>query len=1151
MAQQKRQSNLYMAEDWKQVYEAFSKINLNAYDFDSIRQSMVDYLRINYADEFNDWTQNSEFIFILDTIAFLGQNLAFRMDMNTRENFLDTAERRASVLKLAKMISYAPKRAYPGRALAKITEIKTNQDIRNSFGDSLKNLPIRWNDPADSNWYENFILVMNSVLISSNQFGDPIKKVVVNSVQNHLYRMNTIPMSPPNIPFDANVNGESMKFEVVNPDINSAGVAEERHPEPQAQKNIIYKNDGNGFESPNTGFFVYFKQGTLAYEDFQYGERIENRVEDINANNINELDVWVQETTADGIVREKWTKVPALESISYNSVDRNNKRIFSVTTRDNDQITIKYPDNRSGVVPKGSFRVWYRVSNGKAYTLKTTDIQNKSIKYSYRTSSQSNYESSILDVKFSLQFQSSLAQSRETLEQIKERAPQMYYTQNRFVNGEDYNIAPLSLGNTVLKSKAINRIYSGQSRFIDINDPTGKYQNTDIFSDDGSIYRERANASSSLTLPSTKSNTSIVVDNIQPLISDNSVIQFFQEYPDNKVVLTTNDVWTPESNSKYSTNTYGAVIRNGVNVPYGIGTILHFTTPNGVETWSSVVDVVANNKLVLSTPITTGQLVSEYIKAFRVKFTNTEVQSIATVLESKTNFVLIFDSDSNQWIPIITSSVEDTISYNAVIYPVLVRVEYTPESWIFNSNGVDYIFVGGDKVKFFFVSTQNISDISNGSVKSDKIEVLTYNTNFENNNGYSSNIELQILDTLKQENGYLDGSRVIVTSAERDSNGIPLSPNQFRELVPSWTGVDKTKFEQWIFFQQYQDFTVDVIETNFTFLDSEWIYNASNVADETNAYKRAALQRNIDIRSTNISDLYNKGTGFVIGFSYNSSDYFVKQTVGNNNERLDQFVAAMTLPSDVGIISLETAFYRAIINESDTELDENKKLSYYGYVNASSEFFIKKDARVSMNYHWKHYAPDDNRIDPSKTNIMDMYVLTNSYKNDVDIWLKNGGNSDFPRPPTSTELKDMFVDVENRIVQSDSCIWHSAKYLPLFGPQALSDYRATFKIVKLSNSRLSDDEIRQKTIELINSFFDVSNWDFGESFFFTELSTYIHLNLATEIASVVIVPENSSSKFGELFEIPCKSDELFVNTAGVDNVIIVNSLARSNINIGN
>jgi hypothetical protein len=35
-----------------------------------------------------------------------------------------------------------------------------------------------------------------------------------------------------------------------------------------------------------------------------------------------------------------------------------------------------------------------------------------------------------------------------------------------------------------------------------------------------------------------------------------------------------------------------------------------------------------------------------------------------------------------------------------------------------------------------------------------------------------------------------------------------------------------------------------------------------------------------------------------------------------------------------------------------------------------------------------------------------------------------------------------------------------------------------------------------------------------------------------------------------LFEIPSESDQLFISTATVDNVIIVNSLAKSNINIG-
>ncbi|ECC6867646.1 hypothetical protein C7180_23495, partial [Salmonella enterica] len=350
-----RQSNLYAAENWKQVYESFFKINLTAYDFDTIRESMINYLRLTYPDSFNDWIENSEFIFILDTISMLGQNLAFRMDLNSRENFLDTAERRASVLKLAKMISYAPKRAYPGRGLAKLTEIKTNQDIRNSYNESLKNKTIRWNDPADNNWYENFILVMNSAFISSNQFGNPVKKNSINGVSNQLYRMNTLPMSAPSIPFTAVINGTSTTFEVVNPDINSIG-ADERHPEPQEQKFIIYRNDGNGFASPNTGFFVYFKQGTLSYTDYQYDVRIENRIQDINTNNINETDVWVQEINEDGIVRTKWTKVPSMESIAYNSVQRQLKTIFSVTTRDNDQISIKFPDQRSGVVPRGTFR---------------------------------------------------------------------------------------------------------------------------------------------------------------------------------------------------------------------------------------------------------------------------------------------------------------------------------------------------------------------------------------------------------------------------------------------------------------------------------------------------------------------------------------------------------------------------------------------------------------------------------------------------------------------------------------------------------------------------------------------------------------------------------------------------------------------------
>ena len=107
-----RQNNLFAAEDWKIAYKAYSKVDFQAYDFDTMRSAMVDYIRTNYPENFNDFIESSEFVSIIELLAFLSQSLAFRMDVNTRENFLETAERRESVFKLARMLGYNPKRIY-------------------------------------------------------------------------------------------------------------------------------------------------------------------------------------------------------------------------------------------------------------------------------------------------------------------------------------------------------------------------------------------------------------------------------------------------------------------------------------------------------------------------------------------------------------------------------------------------------------------------------------------------------------------------------------------------------------------------------------------------------------------------------------------------------------------------------------------------------------------------------------------------------------------------------------------------------------------------------------------------------------------------------------------------------------------------------
>src|SRR6056300_755061 len=101
MAQGARQSSLFAAEDFSVVYESFSQANFQAYDFTTLRTVMVDYIRTNYPEDFNDWITSSEFVSLIELLAFLGHNLAFRADLASRENYLSTAERRESALRIA------------------------------------------------------------------------------------------------------------------------------------------------------------------------------------------------------------------------------------------------------------------------------------------------------------------------------------------------------------------------------------------------------------------------------------------------------------------------------------------------------------------------------------------------------------------------------------------------------------------------------------------------------------------------------------------------------------------------------------------------------------------------------------------------------------------------------------------------------------------------------------------------------------------------------------------------------------------------------------------------------------------------------------------------------------------------------------------
>ena len=152
-----RQNRLLVAEDWKRVYQSFRNADFQSYDFDNLRRTMINYLRQNYPEDFNDYIESSEYLALIDLIAFLGQNLSFRIDLNARENFLETAERRESVLRLAKLISYNPKRNKAASGLLKFETVSTTENLIDSTGKNLRGSTVLWNDRANPNYFEQFV----------------------------------------------------------------------------------------------------------------------------------------------------------------------------------------------------------------------------------------------------------------------------------------------------------------------------------------------------------------------------------------------------------------------------------------------------------------------------------------------------------------------------------------------------------------------------------------------------------------------------------------------------------------------------------------------------------------------------------------------------------------------------------------------------------------------------------------------------------------------------------------------------------------------------------------------------------------------------------------------------------------------------------
>jgi len=1133
MATTTRQTVIFGVEDWKRIYQTYREADFQSYDFETLRKSFVDYLRLYYPETFNDYIESSEFIALLDVMAFMGQALAFRTDLNTRENYLDTAERRDSVIKLANLVSYTPLRNTEANGYLKVFSISTTENVIDYNGVNLANLTINWSDPTNLDWQEQFTVIINASLVNTQRFGRPGASQDILGVSTQEYTINLVPGFLPVIPYTATVDGVNMPFEVVNATAAGQDYIYEPPPLPIGRFNILFRNDQLGFASANTGYFFLFKQGTLQNQDFNLAERITNRAVNINIDGINNTDVWLYQLDNVGNIKTFWQSVQSVYAAAVEQLVPGTQNIYSIASRTNDQITLNFGDGIFSTVPVGTFRTYVRASNGLTYIINPQEMQSVQIPISY-VSRTGQIET--LTFTCGITQPVTNAQARETIAEIKQRAPAQYYTQNRMVNGEDYSNFPFTQYNSILKSTAVNRASIGTSRYLDLVDGTGKYSSTNIFASDGALFESNLTPAFLFSWLSINDISDVVYNQINPLLAKAGMQQFYYANfprPNLSALAYTwhlSTVITNEATGYFLDNTgqpvaVGAYTSN--NAKYiTVGSLVKFVPPDGyyfdaenrlqagtvtqptekMELWASPTAVYlagtggglgnlpdGTGPVVLNTYVPTGAIPVEVIPVFVIDLPTILKQSIVNQIYLNQDFGLGYNNLTATWY-LITSSNLDANAQFSLTNAGNTDSTNSDASWLIQcttnganytviSRSLDYFFGSVAETRFFFYTSEPIYDSRTGTVVRDYVNVLKINSQPDSNSPLPDDTRLPIIAQPVLTDGLTDDFQVVVSFDTRPGSTIPVNPDFFDDLVAP--GVDANN--KLVFFQQTVDFD--------------------------------NLQRYLLVQNDIVNSTYpTQATILLVLDQY---------TVGQ------VFYAYAQYPTQV---ITDQVFYTLTLNSAG-----NRTLT----VNTT---YVARIGRQDLYFQYRHNSPLTNRIDPGSTNIIDVYVVTNEYYTSYQNWLKDvTGTVSEPSPPTLDELTTSYAGLDTYKMISDNLIINSVDFQPLFGRKADTALRATIKVIQNSQSTASNSEIRNLVVATMETYFDLAAWNFGDTFYFSELAAFIHQQIGDVVSSVVLVPLNPQKSFGDLYEIRSAPNQIFVNGATVNDVEVITALTSTNL----
>jgi len=1120
-----RQTNLILNQDWTRIYQTFKNADFKSYDFENLRRVIITYLRENYPEDFNDYIESSEYLALIDAIAFLGQSLSFRIDLASRENFIELANRRESVLRIARMLSYNVKRNIASKGFLKFDTVSTTESIIDNNGRNLARQTIIWNDPSNPNWRDQFITVLNSAMSSNTSFGRSQGKSIIQGIETEQYRFNTATQDVAVYAFNKNVAGRSMPFEIVSTAFRGAEEIYEEDPVPGNQIGFIYRNDGKGPASINTGFYFLFKQGSLELADFNISTPTTNEKVAVDASNINDDDVWLFQLDANGAQLDEWVKVSSLNgnNIVFNSIEQDIRNIYSVVTKADDKIDLVFADGVYGNLPLGAFRVYYRISNGLSYSILPNEMRGINIEVPYVNKEGVGHR---LTISMSLKYTVSNSSESESTESVRLKAPAQYYTQNRMITGEDYNLAPLTSSQDILKVKAVNRTSSGVSRNFDIIDASGKYSSVNVFADDGIIYKTESERTLTFQSNNRIETINFIRNRVEPLFTDSDVYNFYLTRFDKILFTDLNTSWVQVTNDLNESTGY--FINNIDTTLQKVGTyttstlkfvlpgsLIKFIPPAGLKfkrgmlvtedandpeqlgfLWTKAISVIGDgtnaDRGILSNgkgPVAFNDYIPTGAIATRIipKFVNNLPLSLETqmtnLIAENRNFGLRYDVNDASWKIITSNNIDllndftlakagDTSNTNVDASWIIAFIKEGSE-YVVRVRTLSYIFGSLEQNRFYFDVNQKTYDSLTGKTIKDQIKILGINFDSTLIAPLKQDIVFEASDTIKFDDGYQSSSELKIAFSDSDDDGVIDNPDSFEQIV----GTDQDL--SYLFFVEEIDEIGNVSQ--------RYIDNTDDV-DEILIFRRE--------RDISVTD-YNDGQ---LIYFYDSAENYVK--------RVDRSTDTLILLPN----------YKAYIGRS------------------------------KIKFQYIHNANVDRRIDPSVSNIIDVFLMTKTYDTAFRNFL-SGATTIEPEPPNSENLRISFGSTLSEIKSiSDEIIYHPVRYKILFGATADANLQAKFKVVKNPNRVINDNDLKVRIITSINEFFDVANWDFGDRFYLGELITYITNSVTPDLSNLVIVPRQSTQMFGSLFEVQSRDDEIFVSGATVDDIEIVSSITAAEVN---